>query len=325
MRKKADRNVFLNSNKNIPDEDHWSAMFSGYVSRDYPISVLYCEPDNMFTGRQRLHWHKEYELDYVRTGSCTYNIGGNTVTLNAGSALLISGGHPHQCISEDHATILSLMFAPDFIFGESSVSDSSMISMKYRAPLSSDRFKYLIYEENDKEIEIIDKTITTALEKKYGYELLTKGLLCELWLNAVLKNSEFIPDKNYENSLIDEQRTKSACDFITNNFTKALSLDEIAESIPVSKSECCRCFKRVTGMTPFEYLNLERVTRAAYLLQHPDIFTGNIQDLAKECGFNDASYFNKIFRKITNETPSFFKDSIRKNHRDALSPFGIPM
>ena len=39
-------------------------MFTGHVSKDYPLTVLYCEPAGMFTGSQRLHWHKEYELDY---------------------------------------------------------------------------------------------------------------------------------------------------------------------------------------------------------------------------------------------------------------------
>ncbi len=300
-------------------------MFSGYISKDYPISVLYCEPENMFSNAQRLHWHREYELNYIRSGSCLYTIGDTKIPLSTGSAILISGGHLHSCTSDDNATIISIMFSPDYIFGEPAESDNSMISLKYKAPLSSDNFKYLIYENNDRDTEIINKTISTSLEKKYGYELITKGLLCELWINALLKTKDIVHDKNDQNSYIDEQRTKFACNYISNNYTKNLTLEEIADSIPVSKSECCRCFKRVTGMTPFEYLNLERVTRAAYLLQHPDIFNGNIQDLAKECGFNDASYFNKIFRKITNETPSFFKDSIRKNHRDALSPFGIPM
>ena len=325
MRRKLSKNNSLQINIDVPLRDAWSSMFTGHVSKDYPITVLYCEPSGMFTGSQRLHWHKEYELDFVRSGSCVYHIGDSEIPLSEGSAILISGGRLHKVTSDNDAIVISVMFDPGFIFGDHETAEGSMISLKYRAPLSEASFKYLVYEKDDKDIQIINDIIQTALDKKYGYELITKGLLCRFWMQALLSSTDISEDKNAVNSYFDEQRTKLACDYINKNYTKALTLDEIAESIPVSKSECCRCFKRVSGMTPFEYLMLERVTRAAYLLQHPDLFTGNMQELASLCGFNDASYFNKIFRKITGMTPSVFKDIIRKTHRDALSPLGIPM
>ena len=325
MRRKLSKNNTLQINRDVPVRDGWSSMFTGHVSKDYPLTVLYCEPEGMFTGSQRLHWHKEYELDYVRSGSCIYHIGDSEIPLSEGSAILISGGRLHKVTSGDGATIISVMFDPDFIFGEGEENSGSMISLKYRNPLSELSFKYLVCEKDNKDIQIINDIIKTALDKKYGYELITKGLLCRFWMQALISSTDISEDKNAVNSYYDEMRTKLACDYINQNYKKALTLDEIAESIPVSKSECCRCFKRVSGMTPFEYLMLERVTRAAYLLQHPESYSGNMQELASLCGFNDASYFNKIFRKITGVTPSVFKDNIRKNHRDALSPLGIPM
>lgn len=70
----------------------------------------------------------------------------------------------------------------------------------------------------------------------------------------------------------------------------------------------CIFFRNMTGKTPFEYLNNYRVEQAGELLLSTDMMVAKI---AGNCGFNDASYFSKIFRRHKGETPHNY----RKKHK----------
>ena len=88
---------------------------------------------------------------------------------------------------------------------------------------------------------------------------------------------------------------------------EAVTLDDIANSIMVSKSECCRCFKRTLGITPFEYLMKYRIQESAKRIQRRP--QDSISEIAGSVGFNNTSYFNKIFKKYMECTPSEYRNS----------------
>lgn len=69
-----------------------------------------------------------------------------------------------------------------------------------------------------------------------------------------------------------------------------LSIDEIAESVSLSVSECLRCFHNTIGTTPIQYLKSFRIKKAAELLTNTDM---KIVDIGIMCGFQDMSYFAK--------------------------------
>ena len=79
----------------------------------------------------------------------------------------------------------------------------------------------------------------------------------------------------------------------------------------ISKSECCRCFKRVLQFTPIEYLMRYRILKAATMIQDNDPAYRNISDLAFNVGFNNVSYFNKVFKQYVKCTPSEYKKNLK--------------
>ena len=95
--------------------------------------------------------------------------------------------------------------------------------------------------------------------------------------------------------------------WIEEHFAEPITLDEIAESIHISKSECCRCFQRVLRITPFEYLLKYRIFYATKLMQQQDPAASSISNLAITVGFGNISYFNKVFKRILNMTPTEYK------------------
>ena len=108
----------------------------------------------------------------------------------------------------------------------------------------------------------------------------------------------------------DAHRVKQAMVYIQEHFMEPITLNDIAEAILVSKSECCRCFKRATGLSPFEYLMKYRITESAKYMHRKS--HESISEIAGAVGFNNTSYFNKVFKKFMGCTPTEYRQSLRR-------------
>lgn len=304
-------------------------FYEEHTNMDFPVGIYYVELQKMYMECVRWQWHNELEIDYVRSGEAIFEIGEETVRVSAGSAVLVNGNHIHSIHSEqpEKCVILSILFHPDFIFD----SSESFLSLKYKEPiLTNPDFKFVTFTPaspwGKRGIECINAIINTNLHKNHGYELLTRSYLCNLWIQLLEKDAQEMQTKTASVlSVLDEDRVKQAILYIHANYAKPLTLDDIAESIHVSKSECCRCFKRSMRLTPFEYLMKHRIFESARKMQRNEQAADSISSLASSVGFNNSSYYNKIFRKYLHCTPTEYREEIKKNHRDALSPFGISL
>lgn len=89
--------------------------------------------------------------------------------------------------------------------------------------------------------------------------------------------------------------------YIDSNFGKPLSLMDIMEFYPYSKAKLCRDFSAQYGMSIFNMLTKIRLDHAKIMLKSdPCIKLGEV---AKSCGFNDTSYFCKVYRSAFGTTP----------------------
>lgn len=298
------------------------------IDMEYPVGVYYVELEKMYMNRVQWHWHPESEISLVRSGTAIFCIGEKKIPVDAGSAIFINGGHLHSITGEgDDCVILSVLFHPDYLFD----SMDSFLAVKYGTPIIGDReFLHALFKPEDnwgkRGIECINTILTANLNQSYGYELVTKSHLCTFWMQLLEKADIF--KKNTSSSplfVMDEQRVKDALEFIHSNYDKGITLKDIADSIHVSKSECCRCFKRTMEITPFDYLLMYRIFQSAVKMQRSDPAADTITALAASVGFNNTSYYNKIFKKYLFCTPKEYRSLIKKSHRDALNPYGIPL
>ncbi len=312
----------LNENEYITD----------HSKSDYPLAVYYVEPKQMYLNRVRSHWHSEIEIDFVREGNALFQIGDKTISVKQGEAIYISPDHLHQISIEGNknCVILSLIFHPRILFPIS----NSYTESTYLSPILQDSdYDYIVFDKSDPDgravLSYLEEIISYNFEKDYGYELMTISSLCQLWLILIQdfkKNHNRIPDIHPEKTeSADIIRIKNALTFIQTNFAEQISLDDIAASIHVSKSECCRCFKRAIGQTPFEYLMRYRILQAATLMLNDQRKENTIADIAFRVGFNNASYFNKLFKTYFDCTPSEFRKKSKTEHRDKLSHFGLSL
>ena len=102
--------------------------------------------------------------------------------------------------------------------------------------------------------------------------------------------------------------------YINENYRKELYLKDLSEHFYLNFTYCCELFKKNAGMTFSKYLTALRLEKASdMLLQTAD----SIEDICYQCGYNDYSYFNKIFKKKYALTPYQFRK--RKNNNEKNS------
>lgn len=85
-----------------------------------------------------------------------------------------------------------------------------------------------------------------------------------------------------------------------------LSIEDLARELHVAPATLCRRFKAETGTTVRNAMNEQRIRLAQMYIQEGD---SNITDVAFRVGFNDVSYFNKVFFKYTGQHPSEYRSS----------------
>lgn len=294
-------------------------------SLDYPVMFYHANLSNLCMGIVRWHWHREIELMYVVSGCATFLIDDLTYELSAGNCILINTNvmHAVRPIEGNDCELISIIFHMNYLFGNS----HSALSSSYMLPITNNHsMRAINLSDHPQALELIQTMIFENKEQVFAYEIKTKEHLLRLWillLEYLKEQDESSMDSPLDPQVsLDSARVKQAISYITVHYGENITLDDIANSIHVSRGECCRCFKRCLDITPFEYLLKYRIYTATDLLSNLES-PHSISDIALMTGFNSSSYFNKIFRKYMNCTPSQFKRQRKEGHAKHILPTHI--
>ena len=122
----------------------------------------------------------------------------------------------------------------------------------------------------------------------------------DLFMDNMLKNR----------SSINVRVINKACDYIMENCHRNISLEEVAQTVHLSHFYFSRLFKQEKGCNFVDFITKVRVDRAKVMLQDPDY---TVVQIATEVGYQDASYFCRVFRHATAMTPKQYRSEIGKN------------
>ena len=109
---------------------------------------------------------------------------------------------------------------------------------------------------------------------------------------------------------------RSALEYINLNLQNNLSLSTISEAINKNSSFLSNQFKKETGNTVTRYIQEKRIEESIRLLTHTDM---TIQEISYSVGIDDLSWFSKLFKSITNMSPTKYRANLHKskNEKDA--------
>jgi signal transduction histidine kinase/AraC-like DNA-binding protein/ABC-type sugar transport system substrate-binding protein len=98
---------------------------------------------------------------------------------------------------------------------------------------------------------------------------------------------------------------KRALAYLHQNYAMPLSRQEIARAVGVSEGYLSEIFKQEMGLSPWDMLNRFRIQRASELLKTTD---KSITEIATQVGFDDPSYFGRVFSKRTGKSPKAYRE-----------------
>jgi len=96
-------------------------------------------------------------------------------------------------------------------------------------------------------------------------------------------------------------------DYVSGHLSEEIPVDKLAELVELSPFHFSRVFKESTGMSPFQFVVRERITRAQQLIRET---SRSLIEVALEVGYTSPSHFTKVFRRVTGVTPTEFRDSL---------------
>ncbi len=183
----------------------------------------------------------------------------------------------------------------------------------------------IISEDNNDTDELQDITHFRTKLQKMGVDIENDENIRELYENvkvinrsqyeAVLKLLEIfasqlssvMAEKVIQQNEGEPPRIRKAKRFIQEHIDQDITLSEVASSVNWSAYYFSRMFKKTTGFNFVDYLARVRIERAKHMLLNPHL---NVSEIAYEVGFQSITHFNRVFRKLTGNSPTDF----RKEH-----------
>ena len=100
-----------------------------------------------------------------------------------------------------------------------------------------------------------------------------------------------------------------AVDFLRLNYGTGVSMADVAGEVGITEKYLYKLFRRELGTTPMDYLNQCRISRAEVLLTTTSL---SIAEVARQCGFADAGYFSRFYRRQRGKSPTQYREDMKK-------------
>lgn len=252
------------------------------------------------------HWHVEFQLCLTVSGSVLWHTEAEQTEVPAGQGIFINSQRVHMVrpVGKE-ASFFCLDIPPDFICPtrEGGLYEHSVLPVLQAAALH--RKRITPQTEAGREIlRLLTKMAVVFDEKAEGYEFVLAGQVFQIWkpLRKLLAEEIGSPQSPTD------ERFRDLLLYLQKNYGSEISLDEMAAHIGLSRSECCRYFKKHAGQTISAYLLQYRIHESMYLLAETD---KTIAQIAQDCGFSQQSYYAKRFREQTGMAPRQYRERIR--------------
>ena len=286
--------------QNVLFEESIDGLYISRVVRDFKFTM------------SDVHIHyNDYEVYYLLEGERCYFIGTKIYHLKQGSLVFVRRNVIHK-------TALSREAHHDRILLEISRSYLESVFAITGELTLHDFFQddcIILSLESEEQNFITELLLALGRElgtKNSGFRLLAKSLVAELFIYAKRMENKTNPSAS---SRTDEPRHRQieqiAC-YIAENCCSPLSLNSIAEQFYMNKCYLSRIFKEITGFTVNGYLHARRIQKARSLLIQNSM---NISEVSEAAGYENLTYFERVFKKHTGMSPLEYRRQYGKRER----------
>ena len=272
------------------------AAIEACISEKYfAIAHLYFEEKTM-----NVHIHDCYEIYYSISGGKQFLIDNKAYKIEPGDLFFINQYESHyltQIDQPEHERIV-LSIHPDFLRSLSTEQTSLDYCFTHREPGFSHRIS--LDKAQQQRFQYYIHKITSL--SGYGQDILERLAFTEL---MVFFNKEFNTAQQQREASVEgihpqyDHQVNELLDYINQNISSPITIQQLADRFYLSKSFICRSFKQSTGTTVNKYLTGRRISIAKALLSEGI----SVNEVYEQCGFLDYSTFFKSFTKIVGVSP----------------------
>ena len=244
------------------------------------------------------HIHPEYELVFVKNGSGILRIDSEEIPYHDGALLCLGPNIPHSNFGNkecpDNLEIV-IQFDQDF------VEEKMAVFPEFHAlrALIKEAQKVILFSNEIRKRLSPDFEILGSLDntgKLIQFLTILESLTKELASASLLFEKKVRAHKTS-----DVERLETVFEYVNSHYKEDISTQEIAERVGLTTNSFCRFFKKMVD-TPFIQFVHEFRTRRAVELLNEDTYS--VSEVMYKCGYTDASYFTRQFKKNLGLTPT---------------------
>ena len=260
-----------------------------------------------------IHIHPECELNFIENAKGAQRIVGDSIEeIDEEELVLVTNPHLEHAW-KDYRNVskniheITIQFHPDLLT-DTFLNKNQMISIRqlFRHAERGVAFS----RESIAKVRPLLKTLTCENDSFYSLIKLLI-ILHELSIDKgmrELSTGQFAANVMHQHS--SDESLGRVMDYLSRHYSEVIRLSEVAEMVNKSESSFCRFFKQHTSKSFIDFLTDIRLGAASRALIDSSL---SIAEIGYDCGFNNLSNFNRIFKKKKGVTPSEFRDNYRKN------------
>jgi len=258
-----------------------------------------------------LHCHEELELNFIMNGAGARRVVGDHIGEIDDLELVLVGSNlphvwqTHKCKSKDIREI-TIQFHKD-LFDEKFLRRNQLSFIRNMLEKSAKGIQF-----SKQTIEQITSRLT-ILSQKQGFDSVLE-LLSILHDLSISRNMHTLSDATFSNAELsyNSRRIEKTIEYMNQSFHKPISLTEVSKLANMTDVSFSRFFKARTGITFMDSLLEMRLGHASRLLIDT---TQSVAEVAYNCGFNNISNFNRLFKKKKGCTPKEFRENYSYDNR----------
>jgi AraC family transcriptional regulator, transcriptional activator of pobA len=255
-----------------------------------------------------LHWHVHMEIILMTVGEAVFVVNGRSYHAKQGDLLFINSGELHTGYSKvKHQTeFVAIVFHPELLASPGFDPHHG----RTIARLLTGEHSLPAFVETDNPMyphlsEPILAVIREMESREGAYEIHVK---LQLSLAFAQISRYYSQPSETKESVHPAERFKPLITYMQAHYAEKLTVDVAARMMNLSSYHFCKCFKKATGHTFGQFLQLLRIAEAERRLLETEL---TVTEIAAQVGFCDINYFDKVFKKVKHCPPT----DIRKRSR----------
>lgn len=273
----------------------------------FPITYFCDELASLPNWAGPLHWHPDFEIATAASGVLDFQVGRQHIVLEAGDSIFVNGNILHG-IKQLSGDIPDPM--PNIVFSGTVIApETSEIYRKYIQPIARcDTLPFILFNQKNgwhNEVNRLVKNVYCLMyEQGQCYEMAVQRELSSIF-EYIFSNFDDLPKSENTRIQINTQiRIQKMLSYIREHYAEAVTLEDIAGSANISRSEAGRCFNTYMGCSPVDALIQHRLQIAHRLIKDTTL---TLREISYSCGFNSVHYFSRQFRQTYGYTPGQYR------------------